>query len=421
MAKQNNLTGKTFLFTGTLTEMTRKEAETAVKTNGGTVLSGVSPKLNYLVAGDDAGSKLAKAKKEKTVKIISEKEFKKMVPAGVSMKQEIKEKPKMEKSLDLQTAKKVLEWEDIDLNEFKTISAEAAEALAKHDGMLQLNGLSSISDKAAEALAKYKGDLSLNGLANQKQKTTGKKINEFLAQHTKKIDDTLLTSISNMFTSQTKNLEPGEETIISIPGPVADDFINSQTEKTDEYALIEGYKIDYCNSNLEFLDKKTRNIVINTIKQNIQNKKIDPDNCIVDIEHHTQYFDVIDKLPKEHNIIFDFLKNNFHPYFYITDKRLDKESSIIYSNVIDVSYDRPEVGGIFLGDRNKKHFIRKIIIITCLKFIKKSNIAKFIKNSYGRSLEYELEDLLPYEEDSPELKLIEFIFETQSNCSIKFR
>ena len=65
MAKQSNLTGKTFLFTGTLTEMTRKEAETAVKINGGTVLSGVSSKLNYLIAGEDAGSKLAKAKKEK--------------------------------------------------------------------------------------------------------------------------------------------------------------------------------------------------------------------------------------------------------------------------------------------------------------------------------------------------------------------
>ena len=43
--------------------------------NGGQLLSGVSTKLNYLVVGEDAGSKLEKAKKINTVKIISEAEF----------------------------------------------------------------------------------------------------------------------------------------------------------------------------------------------------------------------------------------------------------------------------------------------------------------------------------------------------------
>jgi hypothetical protein len=66
---------QTFLFTGTLSEFTRKEAEELVESNGGKVLSGVSAKLNYLVVGEDAGSKLEKAKATGTVKIITEKEF----------------------------------------------------------------------------------------------------------------------------------------------------------------------------------------------------------------------------------------------------------------------------------------------------------------------------------------------------------
>jgi len=43
------------------------------------VLGSVSAKLNYLVVGEDAGSKLDKAKKLGTVKILSENEFLKMV------------------------------------------------------------------------------------------------------------------------------------------------------------------------------------------------------------------------------------------------------------------------------------------------------------------------------------------------------
>jgi DNA ligase (NAD+) len=46
-----------------------------VEENGGSIVSGVSAKLNYLVVGDDAGSKLEKAKKLNTVKIITEEEF----------------------------------------------------------------------------------------------------------------------------------------------------------------------------------------------------------------------------------------------------------------------------------------------------------------------------------------------------------
>jgi DNA ligase (NAD+) len=73
-----NLTGLSFLFTGTLPTLKRSDAEAMVEENGGQILGGVSAKLNYLVVGDDAGSKLEKAKKINSVKIISEEEFLKM-------------------------------------------------------------------------------------------------------------------------------------------------------------------------------------------------------------------------------------------------------------------------------------------------------------------------------------------------------
>lgn len=74
-----NLRGQTFLFTGTLPTLKRSEAEAMAEANGGQILTGVSAKLNYLVVGEDAGSKLDKAKKLNTVKIISEDEFLKLV------------------------------------------------------------------------------------------------------------------------------------------------------------------------------------------------------------------------------------------------------------------------------------------------------------------------------------------------------
>lgn len=70
-----NLSGKTFLFTGTLPTLKRSEAEEMVEQNGGKLLGSVSSKLNYLVAGEDAGSKLEKAKKIASVRVISEAEF----------------------------------------------------------------------------------------------------------------------------------------------------------------------------------------------------------------------------------------------------------------------------------------------------------------------------------------------------------
>ena len=74
-AVDGNLSGLNFLFTGTLTQLKRSDAEAMVEARGGHILSGVSSKLNYLVVGEDAGSKLEKAKKIASIKIITEAEF----------------------------------------------------------------------------------------------------------------------------------------------------------------------------------------------------------------------------------------------------------------------------------------------------------------------------------------------------------
>ncbi|HYJ64214.1 MAG TPA: helix-hairpin-helix domain-containing protein, partial [Parafilimonas sp.] len=74
-SESNALHEQTFLFTGTLNKLKRSDAEEMVEKHGGKIVSGVSSKLNYLVVGDDAGSKLEKAKKINTIKIISEDEF----------------------------------------------------------------------------------------------------------------------------------------------------------------------------------------------------------------------------------------------------------------------------------------------------------------------------------------------------------
>ena len=76
---EGNLSGQTFLFTGTLSKLKRSEAEEMVEAHGGKILGGVSSKLNYLITGEDAGSKLEKAKKIPGIKIMSEEEFLKML------------------------------------------------------------------------------------------------------------------------------------------------------------------------------------------------------------------------------------------------------------------------------------------------------------------------------------------------------
>lgn len=73
------LSGQSFLFTGTLAKLKRTEAEGLAEAQGGIIASGVSAKLDYLVVGGDAGSKLEKAKKINTIRIITEDEFLQLV------------------------------------------------------------------------------------------------------------------------------------------------------------------------------------------------------------------------------------------------------------------------------------------------------------------------------------------------------
>ena len=75
--------GQSFLFTGTLTRMSRADAQAAVLERGGTAASGVSKNLSFLVVGDagKAGSKLAKAQKA-GVRVLSETEFFSMLEAA---------------------------------------------------------------------------------------------------------------------------------------------------------------------------------------------------------------------------------------------------------------------------------------------------------------------------------------------------
>lgn len=69
--------GKTFVITGTLPTMSRTEATEYIESRGGKVSGSVSKKTNYLVAGEAAGSKLAKAQ-ELGITIIDEKTLKSM-------------------------------------------------------------------------------------------------------------------------------------------------------------------------------------------------------------------------------------------------------------------------------------------------------------------------------------------------------
>ncbi|MHB1922457.1 MAG: NAD-dependent DNA ligase LigA [Chitinophagaceae bacterium] len=75
LPETGGLGGQTFLFTGTLSKLKRSEAEKMVEEKGGIVLGTVSSKLQYLVAGEEAGSKLEKAKKIPSIRILHEEEF----------------------------------------------------------------------------------------------------------------------------------------------------------------------------------------------------------------------------------------------------------------------------------------------------------------------------------------------------------
>ena len=73
----NRFEGKVFVLTGALSKYNRKEAEDLIEKYGGKTSSSVSKKTTYVLAGEDAGSKLTKAQ-ELGVIILSEEEFEKM-------------------------------------------------------------------------------------------------------------------------------------------------------------------------------------------------------------------------------------------------------------------------------------------------------------------------------------------------------
>ncbi|MFO7979385.1 MAG: NAD-dependent DNA ligase LigA [Candidatus Aminicenantes bacterium] len=77
------LEGKKFVFTGSLDEFTRDEAKKAVEDLGGRATSSVSKETDYLVLGEEPGSKLDEAKKQ-DVKILNEAEFKKLLKKSKS-------------------------------------------------------------------------------------------------------------------------------------------------------------------------------------------------------------------------------------------------------------------------------------------------------------------------------------------------
>ena len=74
----NRFEGKTFVLTGTLEKYTRDEASDIIEKFGGKTSSSVSKKTSYVLAGQEAGSKLIKAQ-NLGVEIITEQQFEEMV------------------------------------------------------------------------------------------------------------------------------------------------------------------------------------------------------------------------------------------------------------------------------------------------------------------------------------------------------
>jgi len=75
------LSGKTFVFTGTLKRYPRSEAKNRVEALGGQVLSSVTKNTDYVVAGEDPGSKIGKARQFKRI-ILSEGDFLELIGEG---------------------------------------------------------------------------------------------------------------------------------------------------------------------------------------------------------------------------------------------------------------------------------------------------------------------------------------------------
>ena len=77
--KEKKLDGLKFVLTGTLPNYSRNEMKELIISNGGEVLSAISKNVDYLVLGENPGSKLEKARKIGSIKIISEAKILEMV------------------------------------------------------------------------------------------------------------------------------------------------------------------------------------------------------------------------------------------------------------------------------------------------------------------------------------------------------
>lgn len=75
----NKLDGAKFVITGTLKNFNRTEIKEEIERFGGKIISSVSKNLDYLIVGENPGSKVKKAEKIGIVKIISEDDFLKMI------------------------------------------------------------------------------------------------------------------------------------------------------------------------------------------------------------------------------------------------------------------------------------------------------------------------------------------------------
>jgi DNA ligase (NAD+) len=72
------LQGKTFVLTGTLPTLSRAQATELIESRGGKVSSSVSKKTSYVLAGEEAGGKLEKAR-QLDVPVLTEEEFRRML------------------------------------------------------------------------------------------------------------------------------------------------------------------------------------------------------------------------------------------------------------------------------------------------------------------------------------------------------
>ena len=78
MKEKGKLSGKVFVFTGALKDFGRDEARNRVASLGGTTASSISKKIDFVVIGEDPGSKFEKAK-ELGIETLTEEDFKKMI------------------------------------------------------------------------------------------------------------------------------------------------------------------------------------------------------------------------------------------------------------------------------------------------------------------------------------------------------